>query len=54
MTPIRSVDKIQIGIGKRGPITEKIQSEFLGIIEGRKEDRHGWLTLLDAPKTVAA
>ncbi len=54
VTPIRSVDKIQIGIGKRGPITEKIQSEFLGIIEGRKEDRHGWLTLLDAPKTVAA
>ena len=54
VTPIRSVDKIQIGIGKRGPITEKIQSEFLGIIEGRKEDRHGWLTFLDAPKTAAA
>ena len=54
VTPIRSVDKIQIGIGKRGPITEKIQSEYLGIIEGRKEDRHGWLNFLDAPKTVAA
>jgi len=54
VTPIRSVDKIQIGIGKRGPITEKIQSEYLGIIEGRIEDRHGWLTFLDAPKTVAA
>jgi branched-chain amino acid aminotransferase len=54
VTPIRSVDKIQIGIGKRGPITENIQSEYLGIIEGRKEDRHGWLTFLDAPKTVAA
>lgn len=54
VTPIRSVDKIQIGVGKRGPITEKIQSEFLGIIEGRKEDRHGWLTFLDAPKTAAA
>ena len=54
VTPIRSVDKIQIGIGKRGPITERIQAEYLGIVEGRVEDRHGWLTRLDAPATVAA
>lgn len=54
VTPIRSVDRIQVGIGKRGPITEKIQSEFLGIVEGRIDDRHGWLTQLDAPETAAA
>lgn len=54
VTPIRSVDRIAVGIGKRGPITEQIQSEYLSIIEGRKEDRHGWLTLLNTPKTAAA
>ncbi|MEQ1946908.1 MAG: branched-chain amino acid transaminase [Bryobacteraceae bacterium] len=44
LTPIRSVDRIQVGAGKRGPITEKIQTEFFSIIDGRKPDTHGWLT----------
>lgn len=43
ITPIRSVDKITIGAGKRGPITEKLQQEFFGITEGSLPDRHGWL-----------
>lgn len=44
VTPIRSVDGITIGSGKRGPITERLQSEFFGILAGEVQDRHGWLT----------
>jgi len=44
ITPIRSVDRIQIGKGKRGPITEKVQKEFFGIVEGKIADRYNWLT----------
>ncbi len=44
VTPIRSIDKIQIGEGKAGPITRKLQKYFFDIIEGRIEDKHGWLT----------
>lgn len=43
ITPIRSVDDIDIGCGMRGPITEKIQSTFFGLFDGRTEDRFGWL-----------
>lgn len=42
ITPIRSVDKITIGEGKRGPITGKIQKAFFDIIEGKAADRFGW------------
>ena len=34
LTPVRSVDKIKVGIGRRGPITEAIQRRFLGTING--------------------
>jgi branched-chain amino acid aminotransferase len=44
ITPIRSVDKVTIGNGRRGPITEAIQGHFFDIINGAKPDRHGWLT----------
>ena len=44
ITPIKSVDGIEIGSGSRGPITEEIQSEFFSIITGEVDDRHGWLT----------
>ncbi len=44
VTPVRSVDGISIGSGARGPITEALQQDFFAIVEGRKEDRHGWLT----------
>jgi len=43
ITPIRSVDRIQIGSGKRGPITERLQSTFFGLFNGETEDNHGWL-----------
>jgi branched-chain amino acid aminotransferase len=44
ITPIRSVDGIPVGIGKRGPITTKIAKAFFDIVEGRVPDRFGWLT----------
>lgn len=44
ITPIRSVDKIPIGEGKRGEITKLLQEEFFGIIKGEKEDKWNWLT----------
>jgi branched-chain amino acid aminotransferase len=44
VTPIRSIDRIQIGAGKRGPITERLQSAFFDVTSGRAEDKHGWLT----------
>lgn len=53
ITPIRSVDRIEIGAGGRGPITERLQKEFVGIITCQKEDRHGWLTFVKAPNTVS-
>ncbi len=44
ITPIRSIDKIPVGIGSRGPITAQLQEIFFAHVEGRTEDRHGWLT----------
>ena len=44
VTPIRSIDKIKIGAGRRGPITEKLQRAFFAMINGEVPDTHGWLT----------
>ena len=44
ITPIRSVDKVKIGSGGRGPITAALQEEFFGLIKGEIPDRHNWLT----------
>jgi len=46
ITPIRSVDKITVGPGKRGPITEKIQSRLFGILDGTEEDKYNWLSYI--------
>ena len=43
ITPICCIDKIEVGEGKWGPVTKKLQDEFFGIITGEKEDRHRWL-----------
>jgi hypothetical protein len=49
--PIRSLDKIEIGYGAtagaRGPITELLQASYQGIVHGREEDVHGWMTWRD-------
>ena len=44
ITPIRSVDHIVVGKGSRGPVTEKLQKAFFGIVHGDAQDRFGWLT----------
>jgi branched-chain amino acid aminotransferase len=44
ITPIRSVDKIPVGTGVRGPVTARLQKEFFGLLRGDVEDRYGWLT----------
>ncbi len=44
VTPIRELDRIQIGAGARGPITEKIQSAFFDIVNGRNPKYAEWLT----------
>lgn len=44
ITPIRSVDGVAIGAGRRGPVTEALQKRFFGLTSGKLEDVHGWLT----------
>ncbi len=46
VSPIRSVDHITVGNGKRGEITKKLQEQFFAIIDGETDDTHGWLTFL--------
>ena len=43
-TPVRSVDKINVGKGTRGPVTEALQKAFFDVIECRVPDEYGWLT----------
>jgi len=44
LTPVRSIDKIVIGNGRRGPVTEALQRSFFDIVNGEVPDTHGWLT----------
>ena len=43
VTPIRSVDGRQVGAGKAGPVTRRMQALFFGLFDGTTPDRHGWL-----------
>jgi branched-chain amino acid aminotransferase len=54
VTPIRSVDKISIGSGRRGPITERLQKAFFDVVTGHAPDKHGWLTPVPAAEPVPA
>jgi len=53
VTPIRSVDRIPVGRGTRGPVTERIQKEFFALVAGEREDPYGWLTPLPVETGVA-
>ena len=44
VTPVRELDRLQIGSGNRGPITEKIQSAFFDIVNGRNPKYADWLS----------
>jgi branched-chain amino acid aminotransferase len=48
ITPIRSVDGRQVGDGKAGPLTRRMQALFFGLFDGRTPDRYGWLEPVDA------
>lgn len=54
ITPIRSVDGLPVGAGKRGPITEALQKSFFGLFSGETEDRWGWLDYVDMKASKAA
>ncbi len=44
VTPIRELDRVSLGAGARGPVTEKIQSAFFDIVNGRNAKYAEWLT----------
>jgi branched-chain amino acid aminotransferase len=54
ISPISFIDDIQIGKGRRGPITEKLQKAYFDILEGRAEDIYGWLTYVPVKESVSA
>src|ERR687894_1080712 len=54
VTPIRSVDRIPVGEGKRGPVTERIQKLFFEITSGEREAPGDWLTFVNEQKAAAA
>ncbi len=50
ITPVRSVDRVTVGDGGRGPVTEQLQRHFFDIVHGRVEDSYGWMTpVYDTP-----
>ena len=44
VTPVATVDRLAVGTGKRGPITEAVQKRYLSLVKGEAEDVYGWLT----------
>jgi len=54
VTPIRSVDRIEIGAGHRGPVTKQLQDAFFGLFSGETEDSDGWLEPVESPAVAAA
>jgi branched-chain amino acid aminotransferase len=50
ITPVVSIDRYTLGDGKPGPVTKRIQQQFMSIVTGRAPDPHHWLT----PVPVAA
>jgi branched-chain amino acid aminotransferase len=54
ITPVRSVDRITIGAGRRGPVTEVLQAAFFGLFTGKTPDRWGWLEPCGTMSTTGA
>jgi len=49
LTPLRSIDRLKVGKGSRGPITKTLQEAFFSIVSGEREDRYNWLTPVNVP-----
>lgn len=47
ITPVKSVDRIPVGTGQRGPVTKRLQDAFFGLFSGKTADRWGWLEPLE-------
>jgi branched-chain amino acid aminotransferase len=54
VTPIRSVDRVKVGRGRRGPVTEAIQQRFFQIVKGEAPDTHGWLQSVNTPAAATS
>jgi len=54
ITPISRIDDIEIGSGKRGSVTKRLQDAFFDIVEGRAEDKYGWITHVPEYKGMRA
>jgi len=54
ITPIRSVDRLAVGSGKRGPVTEALQKAFFGLFNGETADKWGWLDHVDMSRKAPA
>ena len=54
ITPIRSVDRLSVGTGARGPVTEALQKAFFGLFSGETPDKWGWLDYVDTTAAPAA
>lgn len=48
IVPVRSVDRIPVGAGTRGPITERLQKAYFDLVKGQTDDPHGWLEYVNA------
>jgi len=54
VTPIKSVDRIKVGAGRRGPITQVLQQRFFDIVGGEAPDTHGWLQYLESSEPATS
>jgi branched-chain amino acid aminotransferase len=52
ITPVRSIDKVAIGAGSRGPVSQALQRAFFDVINGEVPDTHGWLTYVYAEEAA--
>ena len=53
VTPVRSVDKITVGLGRAGEVTKVLQRTFLDLVQGKSDDRHNWLCHVRAERASA-
>jgi len=52
VTPVRSIDRVTIGNGKRGPMTTQIQQRFMDLVHGNAPDPYGWMTYVRAERAA--
>jgi branched-chain amino acid aminotransferase len=54
LTPIRSIDQLQVGTGKPGVITKRLQEHYMNICRGKVPDTYGWLTPVPVAEPAAS